>query len=167
MTKDGVSTQTLRTLKKNENKKTPTEVVKANDKRFYSNDLSKTKLAGPLPVMKILTPPQFKKSQAVIEIRESPPSPPTGLPPVGSTVRSPPSSRDVIGERKSKLRRQLGQSIFASNEKASNETKEDQDLLSRLLHETPSKSVNALIGDSIDLDHDTPTTLKYLKVLSK
>ena len=162
MTKDGVSIQALRTRKQNENKKTPAEVIAANDKRFYSNGLSKTKLTGPLPVMKSLTPPQVKMSQAVIEILDSPPSPPTGLPPVGSSVRSPPSFRDVIGERKSKLRRHLGQSIFASNEKT-----EDQDLYSRLLHETPSKSVNTLIGDLIAMDHDMPTTLKYLKVMPK
>ena len=120
-TKDGVSTQPLRTRKKDKKKMSPAEAAAAKDKRFCSNGLSKTKLAGPLPVMKSLTPPQFKCPQAAIEICDSPPSPPTGLPPVESPVRSPPSRCNVIGERKSKLRCQLGLSIFSLNQNASNE----------------------------------------------
>jgi hypothetical protein len=160
MTKDGVSIQTIRARKK----MTAAEVVGAKDKRFYSNGLSRTKLTGPLPAMKSLTPPQFTNPQAVIEICESTPSPPTGLQPVESPARSRPSE---VGERKNKLRRRLGQSIFASNEKASNETTDDQQLHSRLLHETPSKSVDTLIGDSIAMEHDTSTTLRYLKAMAR
>jgi hypothetical protein len=100
-----------------------------------------TKLLTPLPVLK-----------TVIEIPDS-------LPAMSGN-----SSFDTIGERKSKLRRQIGNNLFSSNTRTEDQEQE-RALHKRLLLETPSKTVETLIGDSMAMGHDTPTTLKFLKTV--
>jgi hypothetical protein len=141
MTKNGISINVLQARKKAEKK---TAAMVPNDKRFYSNGLSRNPIVPPVPVvMRQLTPTPATKPGAG----------PTPSPPALST-------NDVV-ERKSKLRRQIGNSIFSAN--ASSQDQENKNLHKRLLTSTPNNTVETLIGDSIAMGHNTPTTLDYLK----
>lgn len=147
ITKDGVSIQTVRDRKRKEKSTLPADEVKAaNHKQFHSDGgLAKSKL---IPSAMRLAPPSATKP--VINIADSTPSPP---------ALSTNSSHNNVGERKSKLRRQIGSKFFSSNTR----TQEHKDLHRRLLALTPSKTVKTLIGDSMAIGHDTPTILQHLK----
>jgi hypothetical protein len=151
MTKDGVSIKGIRDAKKaaaEVNTKLP------NDKRFFSNGLSKTKITP--PVMLQRTPPV--KNPPVIDIADD--SPPSPSPPALSTHANSLFDPVAVAERKRKLCRQVGTANF-SGESAPDS--QDKALYKRLLTATPSKTVKSDIGNLTALKHDTPTALRFLK----